>query len=457
MNLKHALRVHPGESIALVGSGGKTTALFALARQLDNPVLATTTTHFSQDQLFHADNLIHISKVSKFQEIAGSIKPGISLLVGEPVADERVSGVPEKLLAEINQYSKTHGFNFLIEADGSRGRPLKAPAAHEPVIPHFVDQVIVTIGLSGMGKPLNSDNVHRPEIYSTISGVEEGREINSAAISKVLNSDQGGLKGIPQNARRVCLVNQADDEGLQAQGKRLASSLLPIYDSVIVASLLRESSDISPELKSQGPPESVEVSAVFEPVVAIILAAGGSQRLGRPKQLLNWEGISLVRHAALTAITSDLEHVIVVIGSSSEKVEAEVADLPVEVVLNLEWKSGQSSSTRAGLSAIPDNTGAVIFMLADQPRVSRRLIRTLVERHASTMAPIIAPMVDGRRGNPVLFDRSTFKDFNSISGDAGGRALFSKYQIDWIDWHDPSILLDIDTDDDYRLLISNST
>lgn len=457
MNLKRALRVQPGESIAFVGSGGKTTALFALARQLDNPVIATTTTHFSQDQLGLADNLIHSSNFSNIQNFTGLIKPGISLLIGGQVADERVSGVPEKLLGEINQYSKAQGFNLLIEADGSRRRPLKAPAAHEPAIPHFVDQVIVAIGLSGLGKPLTSDYVHRPEKFSAIAGLEGGAEITLVALSQVLKSDQGGLKGIPQNARKVCLVNQADDEKLQAQGKRLSSSLLPIYDSVIVASLLNAPGDVAPQVKPQGSLEAGEVSAVYEPVVAIILAAGGSQRLGRPKQLLTWEGLSLIRHVALTAISSDLEAVLVVLGSSSEKVAAEVADLPIKVVLNLEWESGQSSSTRVGLSAIPDNTGAVIFMLADQPRVSRRLIRTLVERHATTLAPIIAPLVDGKRGNPVLFDCSTFRDFKTVSGDEGGRGLFSKYPINWIDWHDPSILLDIDTDDDYQLLISNST
>ena len=192
-------------------------------------------------------------------------------------------------------------------------------------------------------------------------------------------------------------------------------------------------------------------------MVGIILAAGGSIRMGRPKQLLPWKGETLIHHVTSTVIGAGLDQIIVVVGASEEQVRDELIDLPVEIVVNQKWKSGQSTSVQVGLSAIIDNCGSAIFFLADQPGISRTLIRSMIERHAATLAPIVAPIVDGQRGNPVLFDRSTFSDFDSIRGDTGGRELFSRYPVSWIEWHDPAVLSDIDTDDDYQRLISGST
>ena len=101
MNLSDALRIQPGESIAFSGSGGKTTALFALSRQLGGPVVATTTTHFSKDQIGIADHVILSSDFTNIQELDNLIKPGINLFLSEEVEDKRVSGIPDLLLMEL--------------------------------------------------------------------------------------------------------------------------------------------------------------------------------------------------------------------------------------------------------------------------------------------------------------------------------------------------------------------
>jgi molybdenum cofactor cytidylyltransferase len=82
------------------------------------------------------------------------------------------------------------------------------------------------------------------------------------------------------------------------------------------------------------------------------------------------------------------------------------------------------------------------------------LLRSLVDLHASTLAPLAAPMVDGRRANPVLFDRRTFPDLLALEGDTGGRSLFSKYQPVWLPWLDSSLVLDVDTQEDYERLLA---
>jgi len=91
--------------------------------------------------------------------------------------------------------------------------------------------------------------------------------------------------------------------------------------------------------------------------------------------------------------------------------------------------------------------------VADQPQIPETLIRALCESHAQTLSPIVAPQSGGRRGNPVLFDRCTFDDLLKLSGDVGGRALFSKYPVHWLPWVDESILTDIDTMQDYERLL----
>jgi molybdenum cofactor cytidylyltransferase len=142
-----------------------------------------------------------------------------------------------------------------------------------------------------------------------------------------------------------------------------------------------------------------------------------------------------------------------VAGETVDQVTQALSDLPVQVIFNSAWQSGQSSSIRAGLKALPASTGAAIFLLVDQPQIPAALLRAMVEEHAAGLPPVLAPLAGGRRANPVLFDRLTFPDLLQISGDQGGRAVFSKYQVSYLPWHDEQILLDVDTPQDYDRLL----
>jgi molybdenum cofactor cytidylyltransferase len=180
---------------------------------------------------------------------------------------------------------------------------------------------------------------------------------------------------------------------------------------------------------------------------------------------------------AETALAAGLSPLSVVTGAYAEQVENAVNGLPVRIVHNGDWQSGQSSSIRAGLvdliSSLPDfecsslppargnrsgigEVGAAIFLLADQPQTTPAVLRALVEAHARTQAPIVAPLVQGQRANPVLFDRLTFPDLMALRGDVGGRAIFNKFKVDYLPWHDESLLLDVDTSEDYRKLVKGN-
>ena len=287
MELAHALRINPGESLAFSGAGGKTTALFHLARELKPPVLVTTTTHLSSDQLALADRIFEVDESIDLEDLFSNLPDEVVVLIGGEDPDERVKGLPDWQLNAVAETAKKRNITLLVEADGSRQRPLKAPAGHEPVIPPFVDHVVVVAGLSALGKPLTEQWVHRVEQFADLSGLNEGEQISTEAITRVLLDPSGGLKGIPIGARKMCLLNQADNSQLQSQANRIARSLIPEYEVVIIASLNHGSLGAQGEVKSI---EGGEVIAVHEPIAGVILAAGGSDRMGRVKQLLPWRG-----------------------------------------------------------------------------------------------------------------------------------------------------------------------
>lgn len=464
MRFSQAIRLSNSPCLALVGAGGKTTALFQLARELTlsaETVIVTATTHLHVDQIKLADSHWMIEKPDDLVDLQKNLH-GVMLVTG-PLEGDRTTGLNAEILSRLREVHDRHHLPLLIEADGSRQRPLKAPDEHEPVIPEFVDLVVVVAGLAGIGKPLTKEYVHRPEIFASLSGLNMGETISPGALVRVFIHPSGGMKNIPQSSRRVAFLNQADTPALQAQAKMIAKQLLSCFHSVVSASL-------NPQLML--PNQSPEIHAVYEPVAGIILAGGGSSRFGQPKQLLDWYGKPFVRVVVETALTAGLSPVVVVTGAYAEKVEAALTNLPVRIVHNPVWQNGQSTSIQAGLRFLPhasfrdsstmdegfvegwEGVGAAIFLLADQPQVTPTILKALDGEHSRTLAPIVAPLVAGQRANPVLFDRFTFPDLMALSGDVGGRAIFSKVPVNYLTWHDESLLSDVDTQDEYRKLVN---
>ena len=453
MNLVQALRLPAAPCLALVGAGGKTTALFHLARQLAPLVIVTATTHLAAHQLYLADRHLVIHKPEDIFQLKKERLSGVIVLTGDEASPTRTLGLGINLLEVVRTFTDERRIPLLIEADGSRQKPLKAPADHEPAIPHFVPQVLVVAGLSALGKPLTTDWVHRPERFGAITGLEPGDEITPNALAQLLLHPQGGLKNIPPGARVMALLNQADSQELREVAGKLVrqNGLLSAYDSVVISSL--EGSE-------------AQVFAAYEPIAGILLAAGGANRYlagssRLPKQLLTWAGATFVRHVALSALQAGLSPLVVVLGAYAERVRASLEGLPVECVMNPDWESGQSTSIRAGLEHLPSKSGAAVFLLSDQPQVPPVLVRQLVETHARGLPAIVAPVVAGQRANPVLFDRVTFPALCKLNGDIGGRALFaegsptngSSYVPAWVPWPDPALLLDVDTPEDYQVLL----
>jgi len=439
MKFSKALRLTKFPVVALVGAGGKTTALYMLAKEL-TPSIVSTSTHLGEWQANQCDIHIVVKTGEEFPDIPAG---GVTLVTGEKVND-RISGLDFGQLAELKKIADGRGLSLLIEADGAHQKPLKAPANHEPAIPDIVNTVIVTAGLEGLNNPLEEKFVHRPELFSQISGLEIGKTVTIDALGKALTHPSGGLKNIPVNARKIALLNQADTPELQSQGKLLAEKILPAYDAVVIASLKATHEPI---------PENRLVHAVHEQIAGIILAAGGSSRFGPPKQLLDFHGKPFVRAIAEKAVSAGLDPVVVVTGSNGNDVKQAVDGCQVRVVENPEWEKGQSTSIRAGLSVLPSKCGGVVFLLSDQPQVTVEVLRSLVEYHSRDLPAVLAPYVNDKRANPVLFDRETFDDLLNLKADQGGRAIFSKFSPAYMDWADDRLLMDVDTPEDYLSLM----
>lgn len=199
-----------------------------------------------------------------------------------------------------------------------------------------------------------------------------------------------------------------------------------------------------------------EIDPIVGPKIAgIILAAGESSRLGTPKQLLLWRGETLLASVVHLALKSKLDPIIVVTGYQGLEIGLTLAGLgKVMVTVNTHWAEGQSTSIRSGLDSLDiwKDIDACIFFMSDQPQIPVRLVKKIIKKYIHDRPMIVAPRVEGRRGNPVLFDHSTFKALRKSEGNEGGRRLFEEYPVTYVEWKDASILIDVDTLDDYQKL-----
>lgn len=160
-------------------------------------------------------------------------------------------------------------------------------------------------------------------------------------------------------------------------------------------------------------------------IAAVVLAAGSSSRLGQPKQLLEFNGEPLLHRAARAALEAGCAPVLVVLGAKAAFCRPAIADLPVQIVDNKEWKSGLASSVRCGIAALPDTASAAILLTCDQPHVSADLLRQLIaaSRDGENMA---ASQYAGTIGIPALFPRRSFPELLALTGGNGAKSLLRK-------------------------------
>ena len=194
----------------------------------------------------------------------------------------------------------------------------------------------------------------------------------------------------------------------------------------------------------------------FGPVALLLLAAGASARMGRPKQLLPYQGRTLLRHAAETAVASGCAPLVLVTGAVHAALEAEVSGLPVRVVRNPAWETGMASSIRAGLAAVAEaQPSACLIMLSDQPLVTPELLRQLVAQQQQTRAPVVAAAYGDALGVPAVFAEALIPRLLQLHGQQGANRLIASLGAAVGRVAFPAGLLDVDTTEQYAALLKH--
>jgi molybdenum cofactor cytidylyltransferase len=438
MDLSQALRLQSNEVVAFVGAGGKTSAMFRLADELiaqGKRVIVTTTTRLGASQMIEP-RLRYVSSPDFSAHVRETLnKHARAFIVGDEVEENKVAGVPREW---IDQLAHASAATILYEADGARGLPFKAPAAHEPVVATSTTLLVPVVGASVFAQPLDEAHVHRPARVAELAGARLGEPVTPWMIARVIAHSNGGLKHAPLNARVNVLVNQIETLEQLDRARELARLLLgyPKINAVALGAV------------QATPP----IHETHRRVTAIVLAAGAGTRMSGPiKQLLPWRGKTLIENAIEIATQSQVNETLVVLGAFAEKIRP-LVEHSARIVLNRDWQAGHSTSIRAGLNALAPETDAAIFVNADQPFLTSAVLDAIVQRYRETAEAIIAAEYAGRRGSPVLFDRKHFDELMRLTGEQGGRELLAQYPIARVEFADARLGVDVDTLEEYQVI-----
>jgi probable selenium-dependent hydroxylase accessory protein YqeC len=225
-SLRYSLNLNKGGVISIVGAGGKTALMFRLAQELaarGERVLTTTTTKIRMPRRRQSSLVMVCDSAEALLRRAGAVLKRAPHIT----AGRRIDHFQHKLLGfhprTIDRIWKSRVFRWIIvEADGAAGKPLKAPAGHEPVIPGSTRLMIGTVGLTVVGKPLNPKWVFRPKLVSALTGLAPDAAISASAVAELCLNENGLMKNAPEQALRFIFLNQADSQKCLTAGKQIA-------------------------------------------------------------------------------------------------------------------------------------------------------------------------------------------------------------------------------------------
>ncbi|MHB1391589.1 MAG: selenium cofactor biosynthesis protein YqeC [Clostridia bacterium] len=424
------------EMICLVGAGGKTSAMFRLARELSSKgkkILATTTTAIYYPEQSQYDEMI-ISEEESLELFDNISNCGITIL-GRTISSEgKLFGVSPKFLDAI--FLEGIFDYILVEGDGSRGKPVKAPAEYEPVIPSLTAKLIGLIGLDCVGKEVCMDNVHRPEFFCSLLDCSEGDIIDAELVQRLILHKYGLFKAAPANAQKYLVLNKAEVEKERIAAADIVQKLLDKKynpEEIVIASM-----------KDSSFRNAVKI------VSGIILAAGLSKRMGGNKLLLPVGGVPVIERVLAAASGSMLGEVILV--CASDEIASIGRRYGAKIVYNTAPQLGQSQSVRLGAENSCPTSAGLMFLVGDQPFITDSIINKLIERFLQGNCSAVVPLYNGKRGNPVIFSALLREKLLSLQGDAGGRTLLEGLEghIDTVGFDNGNIGFDIDTPEEYE-------
>ncbi len=434
--------------VSLVGGGGKTSLMIALAQALvanGRAAIVTTTTRIFTSQLALAPVALTEEEASPRRLQETLAQHGWCMVVGR-LNGEKAQGVAVERPA---QWLAQPGVDVvLVEADGSRMRPFKVPADHEPVVPPETTLLIPVVGVQAVNGRI-ATAAHRPERVVSLAqslkppgvrSVTLNSRLTTTLIAQLLTHPQGGLKDAPAAARVIPFVNQIETAVHFKQARQIAA--LALRSPAVSSVLLGTAQGITP------------VWERHERITAVILAAGQSKRMGAvTKQLLPWGQTTMLGQTIAQAQASSLFDCLVVTGHEAEAVAAVAQAAGVATVHNPDYADGEMlSSLKTAVAHLPDQIQAILVMLADQPQVDRTIIDQLLHAYWRGESDLIAPTYDGQRGNPVLIGRAYFDELLALPADAAPRDLLRRYQdrLHLVPVRSEAVLIDLDRPEDYE-------
>lgn len=430
------LRLDPAapDVVSLIGGGGKTSAMRRLAAEIvarGARVICTATTRLAAYQVEGTPFAVQIEGPAlPLDAIAAALdRHGQCLLVFPHIIEGVGRKYPGVNPAQVNdlaaQASALGASAVLVEADGSRMLPVKAPAEHEPPIPASTTLLVSTVGMDAIGRLIEEERVHRPERIRDVLGLASDTPVrlSPAMVARMLADVRGGAKNRPVGAGFVALLNKADAAPARACARLAARRLAAAGHAALIAS-----AGASADAHVGGP-----VHERWGPLAVVILAAGEGRRLGLPKPLVEIDGVPMAARALCVAMECDVDEIVVVTGAyASETVRAlgpwlARAGARVRLAHNAAWAKGQAGSMQTGLDALSRSVQAALFLPSDQPFVPVSLLHRMV-RLWREGRPIAAPRVEGAiRGAPALFDRALWPELHAVAGDRGGRDVLRRH------------------------------
>ena len=185
---------------------------------------------------------------------------------------------------------------------------------------------------------------------------------------------------------------------------------------------------------------------------AIILAAGRSKRMGKPKPLLRFNDTTFLEHIISVLKASDVDGITIVLGAGAETIKKSVDLSGTNIVINKDYPKGQLSSLIAGIEQCPKEIQAILVCLVDNPFVTKEVVDKIIGKFKETNNPIIVPVFNKRRGHPTLFSRSLFNELLSAPQEQGARYVVysNEEKILELETSESGILISVDTPDDYK-------
>ena len=426
------------DQVAWVGAGGKTSLIFAIAHELfSNKCVITTTTKMACSEIKFADQNL---KITEFEKVTVDQINEVTLIYKSLAENEesKISGYRVDELETLSEMLYQNQIPLLIEADGSKRKPCKFPGLNEPNIPAFVNKVCVVVGLTALGKSLDLGNFHRPEEIARALDISLGETITIDHIFEILTHPEGGLKNIPDQAEKILFLHQADCLIDNKLIDDLALRLKCAFDHVLLS-----------EIKN----DNLHIHAHWGRIGCVILAAGASTRFGGPKQLAIFRNKTFIENVIETSMKIHFQNRVVILGSYFEEIRTVIDQYEINILRNDEWKNGQASSVKTGVSFFLSNpVDAIIFLLVDQPQITTDMIKNVLNLFAYQKPNIIVHHNKGQIRHPILFSKNTFDKLSNIQGDKGGRQLFDIFPPSTINLSDDYLALDIDTIEDLKNL-----